>query len=480
MDNGPIQAYAKLEGDNFCYYIKTLQVILGRKTSGSDQVDIHLGSTKAISRQHARLYYNFQEQHFELMIFGKNGAYINEVFCEKGVTVPLENRTKIQIGEVVFSFLLPRMDGEVVTSTNTENDTYNITGKTTYQEVTFDHDSPSENGQSYSNGYINTTSQEYSHGYTTNKVNSLDSGIGSSNVSQRSGSTSSTSTQEDLIEQHAIEKIDTSKYQSRQIKPPFSYASLIAQAIQSAPSKRMTLNAIYNWITTQYPYYKIAQNGWQNSIRHNLSLNSAFVKVPRNDHEPGKGAWWTIDPECESQFTDGVYKKNRRPVAAKEKRTPYPPPEKTVRKRLISDNNDNNDGRSCKKISNHQISINDKNLQANNNNCGIESIITAAANIGGKQDVILKTNGLPPISPPSSSSSLQLVTSTSTSHGINSHLKRNIAPAPPVPIAPLIPRQSSGKQYHQFTSSSCWNAHHHLQIAPKKSLPDQGLGNYAK
>ena len=92
MDNGPIQAYAKLEGDNFCYYIKTLQVILGRKTSGSDQVEIHLGSTKAISRQHARLYYNFQEQRFELMIFGKNGAYINEVFCEKGVTVPLENR----------------------------------------------------------------------------------------------------------------------------------------------------------------------------------------------------------------------------------------------------------------------------------------------------------------------------------------------------------------------------------------------------
>lgn len=122
-----------------------------------------------------------------------------------------------------------------------------------------------------------------------------------------------------------------------------------------------------------------------------MSLNSAFVKVPRNDHEPGKGAWWTIDPECESQFTDGVYKKNRRPVAAKEKRTPYPPPEKTVRKRLISDNNDNNDGRSCKKISNHQISINDNNLQTNNNNCGIESIITAADNIGGKQDVILKT-----------------------------------------------------------------------------------------
>jgi hypothetical protein len=161
----------------------------------------------------------------------------------------------------MFSFLLPRMDDEVTT---TENDTYNMTGNTTYQEATLDHGSPLGNGQSYSNGYITTTSQKYSHdGYSTNRVNLLDSGIGSSNVSQRSGSTSSSSTQEDLIEQHAIEKIDTSKYQSRQIKPPFSYASLIAQAIQSSPSKRMTLNAIYNWITTQYPYYKIAQNGWQ-------------------------------------------------------------------------------------------------------------------------------------------------------------------------------------------------------------------------
>lgn len=162
------------------------------------------------------------------------------------------------------------MDNEVVTSTTTENDTYN----TTYQEATFDHDSPLENCQSYSNGYITTTSQEYCHGYTTNKVNLSDSGIGSSNISQRSGSTSSSSTQEDLTEQHAIEKIDTSKYQSRQIKPPFSYASLIAQAIQSAPSKRMTLNAIYNWITTQYPYYKIAQNGWQVC---NLDLNFFFL-----------------------------------------------------------------------------------------------------------------------------------------------------------------------------------------------------------
>ena len=164
---------------------------------------------------------------------------------------------------MVFSFLLPRTDNE--DGTSIENDMSN----TTYQETT-SKDSLEDYDQNYSKEYTTTASQEYSQSYTNtnnnNNVNLLDSGIGSSNSSQSGSSTSSSSTQGDINEQHspiADEKIDTSKYQSRQIKPPFSYASLIAQAIQSAPSKRMTLNAIYNWITTQYPYYKIAQNGWQ-------------------------------------------------------------------------------------------------------------------------------------------------------------------------------------------------------------------------
>ncbi len=179
---------------------------------------------------------------------------------------------------MAFSFLLPRTDNEDGTSIATENDTYHMSN-TAYQEVT---NKDSLVGQSYSEGYTTTASQGYSLSYTNinNKVNLLDSGIGSSNSSQSGSSTSSSSTQGDFNEQHSPivgEKIDTSKYQSRQIKPPFSYASLIAQAIQSAPSKRMTLNAIYNWITAQYPYYKIAQNGWQ--VYNLLQLFSFLHKL---------------------------------------------------------------------------------------------------------------------------------------------------------------------------------------------------------
>ncbi|KAF9949832.1 Pre-rRNA-processing protein fhl1 [Mortierella alpina] len=271
----PVQAYAKLEGDSFCYYIRTLQVTFGRKASSSDQVDIHLGPTKAISRQHARLFYNFTTQRFEMTVFGKNGAFVNDQFVEKGVTVPLENRTKIQIGEVSFSFLLPKIEAE-----DTSQDT--------------------------------TVTQGASQ--RTNGSSSTISGLNQQRSSSSASSHASIKREESS---QPPELFDSSEYSSRDTKPPFSYASLIAQAINSTPQRKLTLNGIYQHITQHYPYYQMAQNGWQNSIRHNLSLNKAFVKVPRSDNEPGKGAFWTIDQSCEGQFANGVYKRNRRAMSSK-------------------------------------------------------------------------------------------------------------------------------------------------------------------
>ncbi|KAI9504945.1 forkhead, partial [Coemansia spiralis] len=92
-------------------------------------------------------------------------------------------------------------------------------------------------------------------------------------------------------------------------KPTYSYASLIAQAINATSEKKVTLNGIYTFIMANYPYYKHAQNGWQNSIRHNLSLNKAFVRVQRASHEHGKGSYWAIDESHKGQFSNGVYKR---------------------------------------------------------------------------------------------------------------------------------------------------------------------------
>ncbi|XP_053170911.1 forkhead box protein J1-A-like [Scomber japonicus] len=97
------------------------------------------------------------------------------------------------------------------------------------------------------------------------------------------------------------------------IKPPYSYATLICMAMQASKKTKITLSCIYKWITDNFCYYRHADPTWQNSIRHNLSLNKCFIKVPRQKDEPGKGGFWKIDPQYAERLLSGAYKKRRMP-----------------------------------------------------------------------------------------------------------------------------------------------------------------------
>lgn len=111
-----ISAYARLDFDNYTFFVQTLQVVLGRKAndepvlSSHHSVDVHLSSKKAISRRHAKIFYNFGTQRFEISILGRNGAFVDDTFVEKGMTVPLADDTKIQIGDIPFVFVLPSVE----------------------------------------------------------------------------------------------------------------------------------------------------------------------------------------------------------------------------------------------------------------------------------------------------------------------------------------------------------------------------------
>ncbi|MCL4149542.1 UNVERIFIED_CONTAM: hypothetical protein GTU68_005641 [Idotea baltica] len=90
-------------------------------------------------------------------------------------------------------------------------------------------------------------------------------------------------------------------------KPPYSYISLITMSIQNAPNKMVTLSEIYQFIMDLFPYYRQNQQRWQNSIRHSLSFNDCFIKIPRTPDKPGKGSFWTLHPDSGNMFENGCY-----------------------------------------------------------------------------------------------------------------------------------------------------------------------------
>ncbi|XP_029581304.1 forkhead box protein F2-like [Salmo trutta] len=95
-------------------------------------------------------------------------------------------------------------------------------------------------------------------------------------------------------------------------KPPYSYIALIVMAIQSSPTKRLTLAEIYQFLQARFPFFRGSYQGWKNSVRHNLSLNECFIKLPKGLGRPGKGHYWTIDPGSEFMFEEGSFRRRPR------------------------------------------------------------------------------------------------------------------------------------------------------------------------
>ncbi|KAH7722768.1 LIN-31 protein [Aphelenchoides avenae] len=88
-------------------------------------------------------------------------------------------------------------------------------------------------------------------------------------------------------------------------KPPYSYIWLTYMAIQDSAEKMLPLTEIYKYIMERFPFYRSNTQRWQNSLRHNLSFNDCFVKVPRRADRPGKGSYWAIHPNALKMFENG-------------------------------------------------------------------------------------------------------------------------------------------------------------------------------
>ncbi|VDD82490.1 unnamed protein product [Mesocestoides corti] len=89
-------------------------------------------------------------------------------------------------------------------------------------------------------------------------------------------------------------------YRTQCIRPRFTYASLIRQAICESPNKCLSLSEIYAWLQKEFLYFRQNEATWKNAIRHNLSLHKCFRRV-----ETAGGSVWIFDEQECLQRKDG-------------------------------------------------------------------------------------------------------------------------------------------------------------------------------
>ncbi|KAM4535484.1 forkhead box protein K2 [Fundulus diaphanus] len=317
--SGPI---ARLEGREFEYMMKKRSVTIGRNSS-QGSVDVSMGHSSFISRRHLEIFTASDDGtgsgDFYLRCLGKNGVFVDGVFLRRGAP-PLQ---------------LPRMCTFRFPSTNIKiNFTALSSGKKAKREAPESPVKPVQPQISPLTIHIpdniaHLMSPLPSPTGTISAANSCPSsprGAGSSGY--RMGGRMVSSAELQLINDNSQPENDKDASggdsPKDDSKPPYSYAQLIVQAITLAQDKQLTLNGIYNHITKNYPYYRTADKGWQNSIRHNLSLNRYFIKVARSQEEPGKGSFWRIDPSSEAKLIEQAFRK-RRPRGVPCFRTPHGP-----------------------------------------------------------------------------------------------------------------------------------------------------------
>lgn len=337
------QAYAKIAGNGWTYYVDQLEVRIGRPpdekqvdatgTPGLDGaeydrslVHIDLGPSKLVSRQHAEIRFHDTDGRWYITVSGRNGIKLDDSQLPRGKSEYLNSGSVIDVAGTQMMFVTPNGfptihpsirsqveaqkdgNGQDDEDDNDDDDVDPLpppphpqrtpthgpasnTGSQRRSSLAKDQPGRFIYGQSGHNQYANSSMP----------IIQTDGTADTRYLGTQSAQKTSPSFPRGLMLE-STDDIDYASDSAKDLKPPHSYAQLIGMAILSSPEEKLTLSKIYDWIKERYAFYRLNGGGWQNSIRHNLSLNKCFEKIARRTDEPGKGMKWQIVLEHREEF----------------------------------------------------------------------------------------------------------------------------------------------------------------------------------
>ncbi|KAJ9660209.1 transcription factor [Neophaeococcomyces mojaviensis] len=324
-----IEAFAKIAGKDWTYYVHEQVINIGRPPDDKqippphlgvsspvqdlkEQFPVHidLGPSKIVSRHHASIYYDGDSPDgggWFIRVNGRNGVRVDNHLLKRGAKTQLHSGAIVEIASTQMMFVMPNEKVQI--------DQWFIdrakslaTGETIAGESDRDTEPErpkAENGIEDISGFPSLAPAPPNYKRTTTPPPS--DGRNQRSVFDSKSTMSPMYGRGMLME--STQEIDYSRDSAKDLKPPYSYAHMIAQAIFSSEEEKLTLSNIYSFIADRYAFYRHSNSGWQNSIRHNLSLNKAFQKVPRRTDEPGKGMKWQIAPEYRQEYIKKMHRK---------------------------------------------------------------------------------------------------------------------------------------------------------------------------
>ncbi|KAL8692858.1 MAG: hypothetical protein Q9218_002208 [Villophora microphyllina] len=326
-----VQAYAKVSGRHWTYYVRNLSVVIGRPPDpvshhdssptprgDSPDVQIDLGPSRAVSRFHAELFYAMDDQQWHIDVKGRNPIQLNDTRLLRGERSVVGSGDILEIAGTQMIFVTAEGKASVHHSFISQLEMHaHCEGISKPAALSHAHPptayaAPSSPSLQRAAAAAFTSSQPIDRMALTPALPDLERPMTPDQSPQRQPRPSSAVKQSPMLGRgfmiESTEQIDYSSDATKDLKPSIPYSVMITQAILSSPDETKTLNGIYDWIKKQFAYYRYLETNWQNSIRHVLSLNVAFTKVPRGPNEPGKGMKWAIEAEKRYDMVQAVTK----------------------------------------------------------------------------------------------------------------------------------------------------------------------------